>query len=226
MIQPGMTRLEFDNDLRLVRESLVTMTGTVTEAIQAATTALLSQDLEAARETALLEQELENDRLMVERRTLQLLARQQPVATDLRMLVSAIKISAECRRMGALAHHIGTAASRSYPAPAIPDELTGIFRRMGDVASRIADGARATLLISDAEDAARLELDDDAMDGLLRALFRALVDHWSYGVEAAINVALIGRYYERFADHAVTIAQSLIFMVTGMRPHVGAPRVG
>ena len=140
MIQPEVGRLEFASDLRMVRASLVTMTETASKAIRAATTALLDLDLEAVRMTASLEQELEDDRLAIERRTLHLLARQQPVAGDLRMLVSAIKISAECRRMGALAHHIGTAASRSYPAPAIPDELSEIFRRMGDVASRIADG--------------------------------------------------------------------------------------
>jgi phosphate transport system protein len=226
MIQPEVGRLEFASDLRMVRASLVTMTETASKAIRAATTALLGLDLEAVRMTASLEQELEDDRLAIERRTLHLLARQQPVAGDLRMLVSAIKISAECRRMGALAHHIGTAASRSYPAPAIPDELSEIFRRMGDVASRIADGARITLTTSDALDAARLEVDDDAMDGLLRALFRALVDNWSHGVEAAVNVALIGRYYERFADHAVAIAQSVIFIETATRPHVGAPHVG
>ena len=226
MIQPEVGRLEFASDLRMVRASLVTMTETASKAIGAATTALLDLDLEAVRMTASLEQELEDDRLAIERRTLHLLACQQPVAGDLRMLVSAIKISAECRRMGALAHHIGTAASRSYPAPAIPDELSEIFRRMGDVASRIADGARITLTTSDAVDAARLEVDDDAMDGLLRALFRALVDNWSHGVEAAVNVALTGRYYERFADHAVTIAQSVIFIETAMRPHVGAPHVG
>ena len=224
MTQPG-ARLEFDNDLRLVRDSLVTMTGTASEAIRLATTALLDQDLEAVGVTTALEQELEDDRLLVERRASQLLARQQPVAADLRMLVSAIKISAECERMGALAHHIGTASSRSYPASAIPDELSGIFRRMGDVASRIADGARVTLRTSDAQDAARLEVDDDAMDGLRRALFRELVQDWPYGVETAINVALLGRYYERFADHAVTIAQSVIFIVTGTKPdgphHVG-----
>jgi phosphate transport system protein len=140
--------------------------------------------------------------------------------------VSAIKISAECRRMGALAHHIGTAARRSYPVPAIPDELSRIFRRMGDVASRIADGAGVTLKISDAQDAARLEVDDDAMDGLRRALFRALVDDWSHGVETAVNVALLGRYYERFADHAVAIAQSVIFIVTGAKPEDRAHHVG
>ena len=221
-----MARLEFASDLRMVRDSLVTMTATASKAIRAGTTALLDQDLEAVRLTASLEQELEDDRLALERRTFDMLARQQPVAGDLRLLVSAIKISAGCGRMGALAQHIGTAASRSYPVPAVPDELSRIFRRMGDVASRIADGAGVTLKISDAEDAARLEVDDDAMDGLRRALFRALVDDWSHGVETAVNVALLGRYYERFADHAVAIAQSVIFIVTGAKPHVGAPHGG
>ncbi len=226
MTQPGMARLEFASDLRMVRDSLVTMTATASKAIRAATTALLDQDLEAVRLTASLEQQLEDDRLALERRTFLMLARQQPVAGDLRLLVSAIKISAECRRMVALAHHIGTAASRSYPFPAVPDELSRIFRRMGDVASRIADGAGVTLKISDAQDAARLEVDDDAMDGLRRALFRALVDDWSHGVETAVNVALLGRYYERFADHAVAIAQSVIFIVTGAQPDDRADHVG
>jgi phosphate transport system protein len=224
--QSKMTRLDFAGDLQMVRDSLITMTGTASEAIRAATTALLAQDLEAVRVTAALEQELNDQRLAIERRILQLMARQQPVASDLRMLVSAIKISAECRRMGALAHHIGAAASRSYPGPAIPEELAGIFRRMGDVASRIADGAGFTLQTSDAQDAARLEVDDDAMDGLRRALFRALVADWSHSVETAVNVALLGRYYERFADHAVAIAQSVIFILTGTKPDEGTPHVG
>ena len=155
MTQPGMTRLEFDNGLRLVRETLFTMTGTVTEAIQAATTALLDQNLEAARATASLEQELEDDRMLIERHTMELLA-QQPVASERRMLVSAVKISAECWRMGVLAHHIGLAARHFHPAPAIPDELSGIFRWMGDVASGIADDARVTLLSSDALDTTAL----------------------------------------------------------------------
>jgi phosphate transport system protein len=176
--------------------------------------------------TASLEEKLEEGGLLIERRTLHLLARQQPVASDLRMLVSAIKISAECQRMGALACHIATAANRSYPAPAIPAEVSGIFRRMGDVAGRIADGAGVTLNTSDTLDAARLEVDDDAMDGLRRALFRALRKDWSHGVEAAVDVALLGRYYERFADHAVAIAQSVIFIVTGMKSHVGGSHVG
>jgi phosphate transport system protein len=226
MTHSRMARLEFAADLRMVRDSLATMTGTASQAIRAATTALLDQDLEAVRVTGALEQDLQADLMAIERRTFELIARQQPVAGDLRLLVSAIKIGAECRRMGALAHHIGTAATRSYPEPAIPSELSGIFRRMGDVANRIADGARVTLLTGDAEDAARLEVDDDAMDGLRRALFRVLMDDWPYGVETAVNVALLGRYYERFADHAVAIAQSVIFIVTGTKPDYGPHPVG
>jgi phosphate transport system protein len=225
MTRPRMARLEFAADLRMVRDSLATMTGTASQAIRAATTALLDQDLEAVRITGALEQDLQANLVAIERRTFELIARQQPVAGDL-LLVSAIKIGAECRRMGALAHHIGTAATRSYPEPAIPSELSGIFRRMGHVANRIADGARVTLLTSDAEDAARLEVDDDAMDGLRRALFGALMHDWPYGVETAVNVALLGRYYERFADHAVAIAQSVIFIVTGTKPDYGPQPVG
>jgi phosphate transport system protein len=223
---PRMARLEFAGDLRIVRASLVIMTQMASEAIRAATTALLDQNLEAVRMTAALEQDLEGELLAIERRTFELLSRQQPVAGDLRLLVSAIKIGAECRRMSALALHIGTAAAGSYPERAIPDELSGIFSRMGEVANRIADGARVTLLTSDAEDAARLEVDDDAMDGLRRALFRALMHDWPHGVEAAVNVALLGRYYERFADHAVAIAQSVIFIVTGTKPDSGPHPVG
>ena len=219
MTHPKMARLEFAADLHMMRESLATMTQTASEAIRAATTALLDQDLEAVRTTGAFEQDLEANLIAIERRTFELLARQQPVAGDLRLLVSAIKIGAGCRRMGALAHHIGTGATRSYPEPAIPSELSGIFRR-------IADGARVTLLTGDAEDAARLEVDDDAMDGLRRALFRVLMDDWPYGVETAVNVALLGRYYERFADHAVAIAQSVIFIVTGTKPNYGPHPVG
>src|SRR6476469_7095264 len=118
--QPGMTRLEFDNGLQLVRESLITMTGRVTEAVQAATTALLDRDLKAARATAWWERELEADRMLIQRHTMELLA-QRPVAREQRMLVSAIEISAECWRMGLLAHHIGMAARHFFPVAAIPE---------------------------------------------------------------------------------------------------------
>jgi phosphate transport system protein len=96
---------------------------------------------------------------------------------------------------------------------------------MGDLASRITDDARGTLRTCDALDAAGLEVDNDSADGLSRALFRALLDNWSHDVKTAVNVALLGRYYERLADHALALAQSAILMVAGTKVHIGAPQV-
>jgi phosphate transport system protein len=216
-------RVEFDRNLQTLRDSLVSLTNTAAQAIACATSALVDSNLENAQHVVTLTRRLEETYTSVERNTYQLLARQQPVAGDLRLLVSAFKISADCRRMGSLAGHVSKVAARAYPRAAVPDELVNIFSKMGAVASRIAEGAGVTLAARDAQDAARLEVDDDAMDGLQRALFRALVADWPHGVETAVNVALLGRYYERFADHAVAIAQSVVFIVTGARPEGDPP---
>lgn len=213
-----MSREEFRTDLRSIRGALVDMTIAAADAIGKSTAALLRGDLASAAQVEEINRRLEMSRRTVDRRTYQLLALQQPVAGDLRELVSAIRISADIHRMGSLAHHIGKVAARSHPGPAVPNELFATFERMGLVAARLAEGAGVTLDTCDAQDAARLAVDDDAMDGLRSALFRELLSDWPYGVEAAINVALVGRYYERFADHAVAIAESVVYLVTGAFP--------
>jgi len=198
---------------------LVDMTLGTAEAIGRATDALLTRDVKAVSDVSLINRRLGEGRRGVERRVYQLLALQQPVAGDLRELVSAIKMGADVDRMGSLADHIAKVVERRHPAPVVPAELVPMFGRMGVVAGRIAEGAGVTLDTKDAQDAARLAVDDDAMDGLRRALFRELLAaDWPYGVETAIDVALLGRYYERFADHAVSIAQSVVYIVTGTFP--------
>jgi phosphate transport system protein len=210
-----MPREEFDMDLRAIRGTLVDMTMTAAVAVDKATTALLERDLTAVNAVREIDRRLDWTSREVDRRTYQLLALQAPVARDLRELVSAIKIGADIRRMGSLAHHIAKVAELRYPDRAIPDDLLPIFGKMGAVAARIAAGAAASLETQDTVDASRLAVDDDAMDGLRRALFRRLLSDWPHGVESAIDVALVGRYYERFADHAVAIAQVLVYLVTG-----------
>jgi phosphate transport system protein len=210
-------RDEFSLDLRAVRRALVDMITTAAEGIEQATMALLQSDLDAAARVEVIDRELESSRRSVERRTYQLLALQQPVAGDLRELVSAIKIGADIHRMGSLAHHIAKVAQRRYPEAAVPAGLAPTLGKMGDVAARIAQGAGVTLNSPDVLDAGRLAVDDDAMDGLRRTLFRELLSDWPYGVEAAVDVALVGRYYERFADHAVAIAESVVYLVCGGR---------
>jgi phosphate transport system protein len=120
--------------------------------------------------------------------------------------------------MGSLAHHVAKVARRRHPAHAVPAELVGVFREMGAVALRLAQGAGAVLAEPDAANAARLDIDDDTMDALHRRLFLAMLGDWEHPVEATVDVALLGRYYERFADHAVAIAETVIYLVTGDLP--------
>lgn len=208
----------FHSQLGAVSGALVDMTTTAGAAMERATTALLDADLEAAENVAALDQRLTDARRVVEEQTYELLARQQPVATDLRALVSAIRIGMDIDRMGSLANHIAKVARRRHPAEAVPAELVPTFREMGVVAQRIAESAGAVLAEPDAANAARLDVDDDTMDALHRQLFRAVLGDWNNGVEAAIDVVLLGRYYERYADHAVAIAETVVYLVTGELP--------
>src|SRR5215203_195660 len=209
-----MPREEFHLELQAIRGALVDMTMMSADAIEKATTALLERDLRAATAVREIDEKLERTSREVDRRTYQSLALQAPVARDLRELVSAMKIGADIRRMGSLAHHIAKAAERRHPGGSVPEDLVPIFSKMGAV---------ATLDARDAFDAGRLAIDDDAMDGLRRVLFRRLLSDWPHGVESAIDVALVGRYYERFADHAVAIAQMVVYLVTGRVPENAEP---
>ena len=148
-----------------------------------------------------------------------LLALQAPVAGDLRAIVSSIQIVADIDRMGALALHVAKIARRRHPQHALPEEVNGYFAEMGRVAVELGNSAQEVLLTRDPEKAARIREEDDAMDDLHRHLFTVLMDReWKHGVAAAVDVTLLGRFYERFADHAVEVARRVIFQVTGESP--------
>jgi phosphate transport system protein len=144
------------------------------------------------------------------------MARQQPVAGDLRTLVASIRMSSDIERMGDLAHHVAKLARMRYPACAIPPELVFIIQEMGEVAQRIMTKTTGVITSRDTLAAVELEKDDDAMDKLHRKLFEILLDdNWSHGIETAIDMTLVSRYYERYADHAVSVARRVYFLVTG-----------
>ncbi len=118
--------------------------------------------------------------------------------------------------MGDLAKHVAKTSLRRHPAHAVPDELAPVIRDMADVADRIAGKIGLVLANPDAGTAAELETDDDAMDELHKGLFVVLLGAaWRHGVESAIDGALLGRFYERFADHAVNAGHRMFFLVTG-----------
>jgi phosphate transport system protein len=147
-----------------------------------------------------------------------LLARQQPVASDLRVLITSLRMVGEIERMGDLALNIAKVARRRYPASAIPAPLHATVLEMGQVAQRIVTKCSSVIAGRDLELAAELERDDDLMDDLHRRLFKVLLDpSWGGGIESAIDVTLCGRYYERFCDHAVSVARRVVYLVTGER---------
>jgi phosphate transport system protein len=220
-------RKTFHDELDQVGRSLVEMTSLVGTAMARASTALLDADLSLAEQVISDDGKIDAVRDELESKAFDLLARQQPVAGDLRIIVTSLRMVADLERMGDLALHIGKIARMRYPSSAVPPELRDTIRAMGQVAERIAGKAGDVVAGKNIALAEELEHDDDAMDALHRRLFTILLsDDWERGIEPAIDITLIGRYYERFADHAVSVARRVIYLVTGEMPPVAALRTG
>lgn len=188
-------------------------------AMERSTQALLQADLAVAEDVIGDHEQLTTLSTQAEERAFAILALQAPVAGDLRSIVSGFQIVADIDRMGALALHVAKVARRRHPAKALPEEVNGYFAEMGRLAITMASNAREVLNNQNPEDALKLQDDDDAMDDLHRHLFTVLMDRdWKHGVAAAVDVTLLGRYYERFSDHAVLIGRRVVFQATGQTP--------
>jgi len=209
-------REQFKEELDAVSATLVQMAGLVRIAMDNATTALLTADLTLAEKVIAEDAIIDDMQHELDARTINLIARQSPVASDLRTLVTSLRMSADLERMGDLAHHIAKAARMRYPATAVPPELSLTIEEMGRVCSKIIEKVSTVLENRDADRALEIEKDDDEIDGLHRKIIQTLLDpSWKHGVETAIDMTLLGRYYERCADHAVSIARRVYFLVTG-----------
>jgi phosphate transport system protein len=209
----------YHDELDAITESLVEMTNMVGSAMAKATTALLSADLGLAESVISADEAVDEVYRDTEQRAFDVMARQQPVASDLRMLVTTLRMVADLERMGDLALHVAKVARRRFPANAVPSELRPTVLRMGHVAEEIAAKAGKVIRERHVPLAEQLERDDDEMDDLHRQLFTImLAEDWQGGIECAVDIALVGRYYERFADHAVSVARRVVYLVTGERP--------
>jgi phosphate transport system protein len=209
----------FHDELDQIGTELVDMSRMVASAMSRATAALLDADIALAEEVISDDAKVDETYRDLDERALDVLARQQPVATDLRTIITTLRIITDLERMGDLAQHIAKVARMRYPVSAVPPELQSTIRDMGEVAGKVVAKAGAVIATQDASTAIELEKDDDAMDTLHRRLFATLLsDDWSHGIEPAIDITLIGRYYERFADHAVSVARRVVYLVTGEMP--------
>jgi phosphate transport system protein len=142
-----------------------------------------------------------------------------PVAGDLRAVVSAIRTAGDVERMGDLALHVAQVVQMRHPEAALPPEVRPAFAEMGKVAVQLALKAAEVARTRNVIMAAELDTDDDAMDVLHREMMEVLMDErWPHGVRTAVDVTLLARYYERFADHAVVVARETVYAVTGQEP--------
>jgi len=209
-------RNAYFDQLDTIVEDLVAMTDDVQVAVARATRALLSADAQVAERVISDDVDIDAARERVEQKAFDLLALQQPVARDLRMLVAALRMVADLERMGDLSVHVAKVARLRVPQVAVPEELVPTVERMGVVAEKMIGTAAAIIADRDVDGARHLEEDDEEMDQLRRSSFRLMLDDaWPHGVEAAVDLALLGRYYERIADHTVSLARRVVYLVTG-----------
>jgi phosphate transport system protein len=207
------------DQLDAVIDELVNMTHEVGDAVHQATRALLEADAEIAEQVISHDAHIDAERERIEELSFELLALQQPVAGDLRMLVAALRMVSDLERMGDLSVHVAKIARLRIPEPAVPSDMLPVVQRMAEVAEEMVRKVEDVIAQRDVQAAIELERCDEEMDQLRRKSFRMmLADEWQYGVEPAIDMALLGRYYERIADHAVSLARRVVFLVTGQHP--------
>jgi phosphate transport system protein len=213
----------FHDQLDGIIGDLVAMTRTVRGATHRATEALFSADAAAAEQVIAADADIDRSREEIEERSFELLALQQPVASDLRMLVAALRMVGELERMGDLAVHVAKVARLRFPEKAVPVEIEDTIRRMAQAAEQMVDAAADVIESRDVDAARALESKDEEMDRLRRSIFAQLLsEDWQSGIEPAIDIALLGRYYERIADHAVSMGRRVVYLVTGERTaHAG-----
>jgi phosphate transport system protein len=212
----ALIRSVFQDELDGVSQSLVDLSNMASDSIHNATQALLEADLKIAEEVISYDEKIDLYQHDLDTRIIDIIARQQPVASDLRALVTALRMSADLERMGDLAHHIAKVARLRHPEKVVPAELNDLVNHIGSVAENISRKIPTVIETRDIEMALQLEKDDDEMDKLHRQLIGLLTDNaWKHGVESAVDITLLGRYYERFADHAVSVSRRVYFLVTG-----------
>jgi phosphate transport system protein len=212
-------RTAFHEQLDSLTETLSQMCGLAGVAMERATQALLQANLTIAETVIGDHERLARMQTDAEEAAFVLLALQAPVATDLRTIVGSMQNVADAERMGGLALHVAKIARRRHPASTLPEQVNGYFAEMGRIAVDLGNSAKDVVLSRDPEQAAQISRDDVEMDHLHQQLFALLKDkEWAHGVAAAIDVALLGRFYERFADHAVEIGRRVVFQATGETP--------
>lgn len=211
-----MAREVFQQELKEVQERLVEIATDVTRIMQSASHAFTKSDVALADQAISLAELTGDKALALDELVIRILARQSPVARDLRILVSALRISASLERMGALAGHIAQIARFRYPGSAIPESLRATFVEMGVLDLALANKIVKLLADPDVDVARSIQAEDERVDELHRHVFdTVLSEDWKENAVFTVDVTLASRYHERFADHVVDISAKLSYLTTG-----------
>ncbi|GAA1639234.1 phosphate signaling complex protein PhoU [Microbacterium flavum] len=206
----------FHQSLEDVQARLVEISELVTAAIDKATRAFGTSDVALAEEVIEADAIIDEKAVELDELAIQILARQQPVARDLRIVVAALRVSASLERMGDIAEHIAQLTRMRFPERAIPKGLKSTFTKMGELDVEVA---RTLTELLRTEDLSLLEtlraLDDKLDDGHLSVFEKVLSDAWKGEAAATVDATLASRYLERFADHAVSVAKKVAYLATG-----------
>lgn len=206
----------FQQELAEVQTRLVSISEAVETAIKLAHEALHSSDVQLAEKVIASDVNIDEQVDSLDEYSIDIMARQGPVARDLRIVVSSLRISASLERMGDLARHIATLSRYRFPEEVVPGALTETFRRMGQLDIEIAGLLVELLKTEDDEIGQRIRQLDDEIDGLHQQVFdTVLADDWQEPASATVDMVLGSRYHERFADHAVSIAKKMNYLATG-----------
>jgi phosphate transport system protein len=206
----------FQDQLHEVQDRLVEMAESVTTIMKDASSAFINSDVAMADRAIALAEANENKALTLDELVIRILARQSPVSRDLRILVSALRISASLERMGALAGHIAAIARYRFPGSAVPASLKSTFEEMGKLDIELAKKISRILRSTDADEARAIQAQDERVDQLHRHVFDVVLgDDWKENAMYTVDVTLASRYHERFADHVVDISSKISYLTTG-----------
>ena len=206
----------FQNQLTDVQTRLVEIAESVTNIMEKSSKAFLNNDVALADEAIALAEANENRALALDELVIRVLAKQSPVARDLRVLVSALRISASLERMGALAGHIAAIARYRFPGSAVPASLRATFQEMGSLDVELARKVTTLLGNTDVDLARQIQAEDARVDELHRSVFDTVLgDDWKENAMYTVDVTLASRYHERFADHVVDISTKVSYLTTG-----------
>lgn len=205
---------------------LIVMCDTVRDIMDKASLALLQGALDSAEDALTMAEELDEIRARCSERAVKLLALENPMAQDLRQVVSSIYIVEDLFRMGRLAQHIADSARRRHPDAVVPASYIGYFEEMYRLTEEMGSVLHDILVTPDADLSINLRADDDAVDDINSHILRILTQReWEGSVREAVETSQITRYYERYADHCVSVAGHIIYLTTGLLPNAYAEKL-